>query len=138
MQQDPAEVCVAFPVENKRAAWITTKLNSRLHMGGFALFVALMAYALAFAGDLFSLSPKIAAVLWPANAFQVAVMLLLPRRTWPLLITAHVVGGMIPLGILSIQALRGRIMPEATEYVGLYWHFVDLVWIFLFPLMYLI
>jgi len=86
---------VAFPVENKRAAWITTKLNSRLHMGGFALFVALMAYALAFAGDLFSLSPKIAAVLWPANAFQVAVMLLLPRRTWPLLITAHVVGGMI-------------------------------------------
>ena len=29
-------------------------------------------------------------------------------------------------------------MPEATEYVGLYWHFVDLVWIFLFPLMYLI
>ena len=86
---------MAFPVENKRAAWITTRLNSRLHMGVFALFVAFMAYALAFAGDLFSLSPKIAAVLWPANAFQVAVMLLLPRRTWPLLITAHVVGGMI-------------------------------------------
>jgi integral membrane sensor domain MASE1 len=54
-----------------------------------------MAYGLAFAGDLFSLSPKIAAVLWPANAFQIAVMLLLPRRTWPLLIAAHVVGGVI-------------------------------------------
>jgi cytochrome c oxidase subunit III len=25
-----------------------------------------------------------------------------------------------------------------TEMVGLYWHFVDIVWIFLFPLMYLI
>jgi hypothetical protein len=50
----------------------------------------------------------------------------------------HVVGGMIPLAILAIQAGRRRIMPEATEYVGLYWHFVDLVWIFLFPLMYLI
>lgn len=86
---------MAFPVENKRAAWITTKLNSRLRMGALALFVAFMAYALAFAGDLFSLSPKIAAVLWPANAFQIAVMLLLPRKTWPLLITAHVVGGMI-------------------------------------------
>jgi cytochrome c oxidase subunit III len=50
----------------------------------------------------------------------------------------HVVGGMIPLGILSVQAMRRKIFPEVTEYVGLYWHFVDLVWIFLFPLMYLI
>ena len=50
----------------------------------------------------------------------------------------HVMAGMIPLGILTIQAGRKRIMPRATEYVGLYWHFVDLVWIFLFPLLYLI
>jgi cytochrome c oxidase subunit 3 len=50
----------------------------------------------------------------------------------------HVVGGMIPLGILSVQAMRRKLFPEVTEYVGLYWHFVDLVWIFLFPLMYLI
>ena len=51
---------------------------------------------------------------------------------------AHVIGGMIPIGILLVQGLRGKIFPESTEYVGLYWHFVDLVWIFLFPLMYLI
>jgi cytochrome c oxidase subunit 3 len=50
----------------------------------------------------------------------------------------HVIGGMIPLSILAIQSRRGRVFPEGTEYVGLYWHFVDLVWIFLFPLMYLI
>ncbi|HEY7117879.1 MAG TPA: cytochrome c oxidase subunit 3 [Tepidisphaeraceae bacterium] len=50
----------------------------------------------------------------------------------------HVLAGMIPLGILTIQGTRKRIFPAATEYVGLYWHFVDLVWIFLFPLMYLI
>jgi cytochrome c oxidase subunit 3 len=50
----------------------------------------------------------------------------------------HIIGGMIPLSILAIQAMRNRLMPEATEYIGLYWHFVDLVWIFLFPLMYLI
>jgi cytochrome c oxidase subunit III len=50
----------------------------------------------------------------------------------------HVVGGMIPLTILLLQSLRGRIFPHHTEYVGLYWHFVDLVWIFLFPLLYLI
>jgi len=50
----------------------------------------------------------------------------------------HVIGGMIALGILLSQSLRGKLFPAHTEYVGLYWHFVDLVWIFLFPLLYLI
>jgi cytochrome c oxidase subunit 3 len=50
----------------------------------------------------------------------------------------HVFGGIIPLSILCIQALRGKLFPPHTEYTGLYWHFVDLVWIFLFPLLYLI
>ena len=50
----------------------------------------------------------------------------------------HVIGGMIPITILLVQATRGKIFPTHTEYVGLYWHFVDLVWIFLFPLLYLI
>jgi cytochrome c oxidase subunit 3 len=45
---------------------------------------------------------------------------------------------MIPLSILAIQAGRRKVFPAGTEYVGLYWHFVDLVWIFLFPLLYLI
>ena len=42
------------------------------------------------------------------------------------------------LAILLVHAIRGKILPAHTEYVGLYWHFVDLVWIFLFPLLYLI
>ena len=50
----------------------------------------------------------------------------------------HVLGGMIPIAILMVHALRGRLLPAHTEYIGLYWHFVDLVWIFLFPLLYLI
>jgi hypothetical protein len=50
----------------------------------------------------------------------------------------HVVGGMVPIAMLLIFALRGRLLPAHTEYIGLYWHFVDLVWIFLFPLLYLI
>ena len=50
----------------------------------------------------------------------------------------HVLAGMVPLSILLLQALRGRFYPNHTEYTGLYWHFVDLVWIFLFPLLYLI
>jgi cytochrome c oxidase subunit III len=50
----------------------------------------------------------------------------------------HVIGGIVPLSLLLIQAARGKIFAPHTEYVGLYWHFVDLVWIFLFPLLYLI
>jgi cytochrome c oxidase subunit 3 len=50
----------------------------------------------------------------------------------------HVLGGMVAIGLLLGHAIRGKILPPHTEYVGLYWHFVDLVWIFLFPLLYLI
>jgi cytochrome c oxidase subunit III len=53
----------------------------------------------------------------------------------------HMVVGIAMLGILSVMALRGRFSPEhhpQVEIIGLYWHFVDLVWIFLFPLLYLI
>jgi len=51
---------------------------------------------------------------------------------------AHVIGGLIALAFLVGHLLRGKILAPHTEYVGLYWHFVDLVWIFLFPLLYLI
>ena len=50
----------------------------------------------------------------------------------------HVLGGIVALVLLLGHALRGNILPAHTEYIGLYWHFVDLVWIFLFPLLYLI
>ena len=51
-----------------------------------------------------------------------------------------IVGIPILLGI-AVLAHRGRYTPEyhsPVEFVGLYWHFVDIVWIFLFPLLYLI
>ena len=48
----------------------------------------------------------------------------------------HVVGGIIAL-VLCGPRVRGK-FSRHTEYVGLYWHFVDLVWIFLFPLLYCI
>lgn len=51
----------------------------------------------------------------------------------------HVIGGVVANAILWIMAVRGRLLPIAKriEYAGLYWHFVDVVWIFLFPLLYL-
>jgi cytochrome c oxidase subunit 3 len=53
----------------------------------------------------------------------------------------HMLIGAGLLAWLSVLALRGRFdRPgrNAVEMAGLYWHFVDLVWIFLFPLLYLI
>lgn len=53
----------------------------------------------------------------------------------------HVFGGLVVFVIILIMALRGRFGPQHThlvEYTGLYWHFVDIVWIFLFPLLYLV
>lgn len=51
----------------------------------------------------------------------------------------HVLGGIIINAALWLAAKRGRLRPIAhrVEYAGLYWHFVDVVWIFLFPLLYL-
>jgi cytochrome c oxidase subunit III len=53
----------------------------------------------------------------------------------------HMIIGAGLLLWLIKQSMRGRFTPEyntPVELVGLYWHFVDIVWIFLFPLLYLI
>ena len=49
---------------------------------------------------------------------------------------AHVVAGMIAMIIVARDAQKGREL-QRVELVGLYWHFVDIVWIFLFPLLYI-
>jgi cytochrome c oxidase subunit 3 len=49
----------------------------------------------------------------------------------------HVIVGVIYLGILCQAVARGRLKAEDVEVGGLYWHFVDLVWMFVFPLVYL-
>jgi cytochrome c oxidase subunit 3 len=53
----------------------------------------------------------------------------------------HVLGGLVVFVIILLMGLTGRlaVRHEAMlEYTGLYWHFVDIVWIFLFPFLYLI
>ena len=53
----------------------------------------------------------------------------------------HMIIGLGLMTYLVIWAWRGKFTPEwhaPVENIGLYWHFVDIVWIFLFPLLYLI
>ncbi len=53
----------------------------------------------------------------------------------------HVVVGMTVLSVVAVRAWRGAFTAEwhmPVELAGLYWHLVDLIWIFVFPLIYLI
>jgi cytochrome c oxidase subunit 3 len=53
----------------------------------------------------------------------------------------HVTIGVGILTVITILGWRGKITAEnhmPAEITGLYWHFVDIVWVFLFPLLYLI
>lgn len=53
----------------------------------------------------------------------------------------HVIIGMVAISILAVKSWRGKYSSAwytPVENVGLYWHIVDVIWIFLFPLMYLI
>ena len=52
----------------------------------------------------------------------------------------HMIVGIPILATIAFMAGRGHFSPEyhtPVELVGLYWHFVDIIWIFLFPLLYL-
>ena len=53
----------------------------------------------------------------------------------------HVVIGMVILIVVGIMTVRGTVSaaaPVKLETGGLYWHLVDIIWIFLFPLFYLL
>ncbi len=53
----------------------------------------------------------------------------------------HVAVGMLWMGILAWRIWKGKIPPakaEQVEIAGLYWHFVDIIWIVIFTLVYLI
>ena len=53
----------------------------------------------------------------------------------------HMLIGFVLLSVITWMAAKNRFSPEwytPVEMSGLYWHFVDIVWIFLFPLLYLV
>lgn len=50
----------------------------------------------------------------------------------------HVTGGVIALVAVGLRYQTGRYNADDLEITGLYWHFVDLVWMFVVPLVYLL
>lgn len=49
---------------------------------------------------------------------------------------AHVIAGMVILTIVAWGANKNEEL-QRVELIGIYWHFVDVIWIFLFPLLYI-
>ena len=50
----------------------------------------------------------------------------------------HVTGGVVALLAVGIRYKGGRYNADDLEVMGLYWHFVDLVWMFVVPFVYLL
>lgn len=82
---------------------------------------------------------------WPAEfAAGFTISSGLPGSTYYTLTglhAVHVAVGLIAIGYLMFRAFRSQFTKEkhsAVEHVGLYWHFVDIVWMFLFTLLYLL
>jgi heme/copper-type cytochrome/quinol oxidase subunit 3 len=53
----------------------------------------------------------------------------------------HVIGGLCLMTYIFVAGSRGQFTPDShdrVECAGLYWHFVDLVWVILFPILYLL
>jgi len=48
----------------------------------------------------------------------------------------HVIAGVVIMGFVA-QTAKKNLELHRVELIGLYWHFVDVVWIFLFPLLYI-
>src|SRR5215813_13301003 len=50
----------------------------------------------------------------------------------------HVLSGVTILAIVAIRAAMGKYSADGVENAGLYWHFVDVVWVFVFAFFYLL
>jgi cytochrome c oxidase subunit 3 len=50
----------------------------------------------------------------------------------------HVLSGVVALSAIAIRALRSRYSASGIEVAGLYWHFIDVVWVFVFAFFYLL
>lgn len=118
-------------------SWASLKMNDfgkyRLYMGStFLLGLAFLVV------KFFEYGSKFEHGLWPSSSTFLAIYFTLTG-----LHGLHVVGGMVVNGYFwgpgsRMWRTERERFTNRVEVAGLYWHFVDLVWIFLFPVLYLL
>jgi heme/copper-type cytochrome/quinol oxidase subunit 3 len=141
-------------------AWSAQAAATNTWIGAFNTLVlltsslfAVLAHKAAEEGD----GPKAAKLLWMTVGGGVTFLVvkafewtseiqhgytLTSNTFWSFYYTAaglhatHVLAGVVILGIIALQA-RKNMELQRVELIGIYWHFVDIVWIFLFPLLYI-
>ena len=120
-------VCAVLTAQAGRKIASLRWLGATMLLG--AVFAALhLREWLAMIGEGWGLSrnPAGGPVLFGATFFGITGLHLL-----------HVITGVVALAVISRGFRRGRFDAGHVETTGLYWHFVDLVWMFVFPLVYL-
>jgi heme/copper-type cytochrome/quinol oxidase subunit 3 len=141
-------------------AWAVQAAHTNTWIGAFNTMVlltsslsAVLAHQAAEHGD----GPKAARLLWATVAGAATFIIvkalewtseiqhgftIASNTFWSFYYTAaglhalHVIAGAIIMSIVAADAARGREL-HRVELIGIYWHFVDIVWIFLFPLLYI-
>jgi len=109
-------------------ARVATRFVALTALGG-ACFLGMQAFEwrhLIEAGARLNVNP------WGAPAFGAYFFLLTGFHG------THVLTGVVVLVVTALRSAMGRSTAEGVEMAGLYWHFVDLVWVFIFTLFYLL
>lgn len=100
-----------------------------LTMAGGAIFLALQAYEWT---HLIAAGARLFDNPWGVPLFSAYFFLLTGFHG------SHVLSGLVILATIAVRWRRHRARAEGVELGGLYWHFVDLVWVFIFTLFYLL
>ena len=141
-------------------AWSAQAAHTNTWIGAFNTLVlltsslfAVLGHKAAEEGD----GPKAAKMLWltfaggatflTVKAFEWSMEIqagytITSNTFWSFYYTAaglhamHVLAGIVIMSIVAVDAAKNLEL-HRVELIGLYWHFVDVVWIFLFPLLYI-
>ena len=118
-------------------AWASLKMNQFSKSRGYLIATVLLAGAF-LVNKYFEYSEHLAHGAGPSHSIFDAIYFTLTG-----LHGLHILGGMVVMAyFIGPGARLWKKNPEQftnrIEFTGLYWHFVDLVWIFLFPILYLL
>jgi heme/copper-type cytochrome/quinol oxidase subunit 3 len=141
-------------------SWATQAAHTNIYAGSFNTFVlltssltAVLAHRAAEEGNGKKASNLLGCTMLGGTIFAVVKFFewsdeiahgytLTSNTFWSFYYTAagihamHVIAGVIIMGFVAAAARKGLEL-HRVELIGIYWHFVDIVWIFLFPLLYI-